>query len=369
VLNIIMSYRRYLRTKHDQSEECPLPSSIAGQIDVDYKEESRTIDVTWNISDYLERESQVFIETNGFKTPAPYDEFVWKLKVYPIGKSFISLHLMLVSGPRKILVEYQFETVDTPFGRMYKTSQVHSKEFAAGKEHAVFCLDFEPRQLPYSGRTPGLVIKATIKICDFTSPLSEDDLAAAKEELFQGYQVLYESQKYADITFEVEGRELKAHKVILAARSPVLAAMFESNLAESQKNYVCVTDVDFRVMQAVLRFIYTGDVVNRSGLDKPTLDMDAAIKLYEAADKYDLPTLSKAMEEFVMYNLDKEFAIRALIAAHLHNSVKLKRTCIKYVSDRNEQDFEDWSDLNHFPAIIDEIDDEKLAKQLDKVQV
>ncbi|VDM36143.1 unnamed protein product [Hydatigera taeniaeformis] len=73
-------------------------------------------------------------------------------------------------------------------------------------------------------------------------------------------------------------RQFKAHKAILAARSPVFAAMFEHGMTESRANRVNITDVEPDILGEVLRFIYTGRVV---GLDNPVM----AQELLAAADK------------------------------------------------------------------------------------
>lgn len=73
-------------------------------------------------------------------------------------------------------------------------------------------------------------------------------------------------------------RTFKAHKAILAARSPVFAAMFEHAMEESRANRVEITDVEPDTLAEVLRFIYTGRVVD---LDNPNSAQD----LLAAADK------------------------------------------------------------------------------------
>lgn len=52
---------------------------------------------------------------------------------------------------------------------------------------------------------------------------------------------------------EDEGREWRAHKAILAARSPVFAAMFKHDMAEKKNNRVTVGGVDGDVFDQVLR--------------------------------------------------------------------------------------------------------------------
>jgi len=69
------------------------------------------------------------------------------------------------------------------------------------------------------------------------------------------------------------GTEFEAHKAVLAARSPVFAAMFEHEMEERKKNRVEITDVDVEVLREMLRFIYTG---KSNALDKMADDLLAA---------------------------------------------------------------------------------------------
>jgi len=84
---------------------------------------------------------------------------------------------------------------------------------------------------------------------------------------------LFESQKFSDVILSVNGREFFAHKAILAARSPVFAAMFEHEMEEKKQNRVEITDMDHDVLREMLRFIYTGKAPN---LEKMADDLLAA---------------------------------------------------------------------------------------------
>uniref|UniRef100_A0A8C9LCE3 BTB domain-containing protein n=1 Tax=Pavo cristatus TaxID=9049 RepID=A0A8C9LCE3_PAVCR len=87
---------------------------------------------------------------------------------------------------------------------------------------------------------------------------------------------LWETTRFTDCSFYVGGQEFKAHKSVLAARSPVFNAMFEHEMEESKKNRVEINDVDPEVFKEMMRFIYTGKAPN---LEK------MADNLLAAADK------------------------------------------------------------------------------------
>eukprot|EP00063_Salmo_salar_P065676 XP_014040511.1 PREDICTED: speckle-type POZ protein-like A [Salmo salar] len=87
---------------------------------------------------------------------------------------------------------------------------------------------------------------------------------------------LWQCSRFTDCSLYVGGQEFKAHKSILAARSPVFNAMFEHEMEESKKNRVDISDVEPDVFKEMMGFIYTGKAPN---LDK------MADNLLAAADK------------------------------------------------------------------------------------
>lgn len=310
-----------------------------------------------------------YVDSDLFCGPAPFDVFKWKMRVYPIGKSFISPHLVLVEGPRRIKVCFSFKTIDTPFGKLKKRSEVNSKDFAAksfateGYEFAVYCIDFEPRLLHMSSRTPGLTIQVKIAINDFEETFNVKQIESNNIALLAAMATMYEDKRYTDIEFEVNSRILSAHKAVLAARSPVFAAMFDF---DGKKNRVQITDVEYEVMDAILAFVYTGrSNLNRSskskstkGKERPSGDLiEFAIKLYEAADKYALLSLIAACEDFVTYNISKESVVRALLAGHFHNSKQIKDTCFKFMAmcDDMRRDLSDFEELDQFDELTQEM--------------
>ena len=87
---------------------------------------------------------------------------------------------------------------------------------------------------------------------------------------------LLDSDTFSDVTLCTRGREFKAHKAILSARSPVFGAMFEHEMEESRKGRVEISDIDPDVFHEMLKFVYTGSTPQLQGM---------ADDLLAAADK------------------------------------------------------------------------------------
>ena len=93
----------------------------------------------------------------------------------------------------------------------------------------------------------------------------------------QSFINFFQSGQFSDVTLVVGEKEFKAHRLILAARSVVFAAMFyHENTKEMQEGKVIITDIDEDVFSELLRFMYTGKV--------SVLDF-CAVELFVAADK------------------------------------------------------------------------------------
>lgn len=120
-----------------------------------------------------------------------------------------------------------------------------------------------------------LVFKVTAHICRYnvsgvqpTRVLSPPPVRAptveSDQRMISDFDALFASRKHADVTFDIvhsdgtAGIKLPAHKAILAARSPVFAAMFEHKMKEHTERRVEISDIDVKVFEVMLHHIYTG---------------------------------------------------------------------------------------------------------------
>ncbi|CAH8566772.1 unnamed protein product [Heterobilharzia americana] len=117
-------------------------------------------------------------------------------------------------------------------------------------------------------------------------------------------------------------RQFEAHKAILAARSPVFAAMFGHGMEESRANRVEITDMEPDTVAEILRYIYTGQVV---GMDR------LAHELLAAADKYQLERLKTMCEEALVESLSVENACDIFGLADMHNAEQLKVHTLEFI--------------------------------------
>ncbi|KAL7298479.1 hypothetical protein TKK_0008263 [Trichogramma kaykai] len=116
---------------------------------------------------------------------------------------------------------------------------------------------------------------------------------------------------------------IPAHRVVLAAASPVFKAMFSHDMLENKTQSVNITDVDYDVAVEMLRFIYTGSVEND--------EIPLIIELLAAADKYQLEELQNKCEEILSRNLSTKNVVDILKAADKCSMKNLKKNAIEFM--------------------------------------
>lgn len=145
----------------------------------------------------------------------------------------------------------------------------------------------------------------------------------ATNNLICDFNALYENKLHADFKFILKGKTFLVHKSILAARSPVFAAMFRHQTKEAQEQKAEIIDFDANVFEEMLRFIYTGRAPNIEKLVE---------KLLAISDKYCIKDLKLFCSHIIFKNLCPENAIETLILADNFNDTDLINKVINYFS-------------------------------------
>jgi len=123
------------------------------------------------------------------------------------------------------------------------------------------------------------------------------------------------NQVLTDVTLKVKDKEFKAHKLILAAASPVFDAMFKEGTREHQESCVNILDIDSDVFDVFLRYLYSGQV---DQLDEMVSDLLAA------ADKYDVQSLREICFHHMVKNISVDTAVDMLALADRYNVETIK---------------------------------------------
>ncbi|XP_073841539.1 speckle-type POZ protein-like [Musca autumnalis] len=133
---------------------------------------------------------------------------------------------------------------------------------------------------------------------------------------------IFASKEFSDVILVAQdGIELKAHKLVLCARSPVFAAMFRNNFEESKTNRIKIDDMDAEVIEEMLKFLYTGGDISEK----------FAEELFVAANKYSLLYLQTMCENILINTMKVPTVADILLLADRHTNDRLKTKAVDFI--------------------------------------
>lgn len=132
------------------------------------------------------------------------------------------------------------------------------------------------------------------------------------------------NKKFSDVIFAVGGEKFYAHKILLAKKSPVFAALFDQQIIIQNINRVIyVDDTESEVFKVLLHYIYTdkNDYINNDII---------AQKLFIVALKYKITELTDICEKKLCDSLSINNAVEILNFTDKYNAQLLKNAALDY---------------------------------------
>ncbi|CAO2209714.1 unnamed protein product [Urochloa humidicola] len=183
--------------------------------------------------------------------------------------------------------------------------------------------------------------------------LPEDDHRATRilvprSDMLDQLGEALETGEGADVTFSVEGELFPAHRVVLAARSPVFRAELYGEMRENgaAAQAIVIDEMRTATFRALLRYIYTdaspAAIITSTGDNQDEGDDDddgseddvigVVSELLTAADRYDVRRLKLICERVLCRRLDVENVADTLALADRHHCDTLKDDCIEFMT-------------------------------------
>ena len=172
-----------------------------------------------------------------------------------------------------------------------------------------------------------VTLECEIKVWLLDKPvhINKEPLSLSSKSDFNLVKSMEEARQndlFTDVTLVADGKEFKAHKVVLASQSQFFKTRFASRWSGSAGDKVEMTDISASIMEAILSYMYTGTVTD---IDK------IAYQLLPVAEEYALVSLRGICEETLAKSLTISSAIDVLIHADAHNIVDLKKACMDFI--------------------------------------
>ncbi len=144
------------------------------------------------------------------------------------------------------------------------------------------------------------------------------------------FSELFNSHKFSDVEFLVEGRGIPAHKIVLSMASPYFEHMFTDGMRESRAPQVQIPDKSHKIFLKVLQSCYQSRV--------EFADYDEAVQLLLAADQYLLTKLRRMCELYIGTTISEDNVFELLEFSTAFNFAELKRAALRWILNN-------WDDL------------------------
>ncbi|XP_010905245.1 BTB/POZ and MATH domain-containing protein 2 isoform X2 [Elaeis guineensis] len=277
--------------------------------------------------------------------------YEWAIYFYPDGKSvddaaaYVSLFIALASEGTDVRALFELTLLDQSGKEQHK---VHS--------HFGRTLEGGPYTLKYRGSMWGykrFFKRTSLETSDY---LKDDCLSVScsvgvvrsrtegpkiytipvpPSNIAQHFGQLLESGKGTDVAFEVDGEIFAAHKLVLAARSPVFRAQLFGPMKDRNMQCIKVEDMEATVFKALLHFIYWDslpDMEELTGLNTKWASTLMAQHLLAAADRYALERLKSLCEVKLCEDVAINTVATTLALAEQHHCFQLKAVCLKFIA-------------------------------------
>jgi len=161
-----------------------------------------------------------------------------------------------------------------------------------------------------------------------------------------------------DIVMRVGRKCVSAHKAVLGEHSRVIAAMMRANPRFSELE---IEDVSLAAVKEFKIFCYTGEVPNVAALGE---------ELLLFCDSYDIDTMARAVDAFLVRALIVGTVVRTLLLADCHKRQDLRNRCIAFVQANHAAVYqtESWKKLKEFSTelyeeVVEKVSQAALAKE------
>ena len=147
------------------------------------------------------------------------------------------------------------------------------------------------------------------------------DHSAHPSEAFVQMHHMREESKLCDVVLEVEGCEINAHRLVLAASSTYFYSMFVRDMLESRQERITLQGVDPEAMKLLVEFAYS------TKLEITTGNVQS---LMTAASLFNFPAVFEATSKYLTKQLHPSNCLGIRAFARTHGSTELVDTASAY---------------------------------------
>ncbi|KAF7067602.1 hypothetical protein CFC21_073470 [Triticum aestivum] len=300
----------------------------------------------------------------------------WHVEYYPNGQGseyidYIGLFLAwddTVDKAETLNAKFKFSLLDQ-HGKPVPSYTKTSKTIDFSVDKCVGCPRFMKRvELEESEhlKDDSFTIKLDVTIMSECHTQQTPSVLVPPSDMHLHFGDLLSSKAGVDVEFVVGGETFSAHRLVLAARSPVFRAELFGLMKEgATTGAIRIHDIKAEVFNALLTFIYTDALPAMDQQEESAM----AQHLLVAADRYALERLKLICEDKLCNCIDTSSVATILALAEQHHCHELKVACLVFLSSPNNLDAAIESEGFEFltkscPGVIKDLLKSKVAPSL-----
>ncbi|XP_068729468.1 kelch-like protein 3 isoform X2 [Montipora capricornis] len=161
-------------------------------------------------------------------------------------------------------------------------------------------------------------------MADLSQPMPSDPSKHC-QELIDRLDALRRKESFFDVTVSIKDKEIKAHRLVLAAASPFFLSLLVSDMREGKEQFIRIEleEATGSVMEEVFKYIYTGNVA---------VTKENAYDLLAAADYLLLPGLKTLTCDFLEENITIENCIFNYYFADKYRCLELMEESCEFIN-------------------------------------
>lgn len=277
----------------------------------------------------------------------------WSIRFYPNGHAgedgnngFICVYLELMTekSTGEVQVAYDIRLVDQLTGESKVWFNPVTLRAFTGQTSAWGARTFIRRtELEASTylREDRIVIECNVTVIvpklESKTQLTTCEIQAPPSDLSVDFGKLLKTEEGADVVFKVQEESFRAHRIVLAARSPVFKAELYGPFGDKNRRVILVEDMHPDVFRALLHFIYTDSLPAMDGVDGGE-SKEMIKNLLVAADRYGVERMKLVCASMLSKRLDADSVSATLALADQYNCSELRGACIRYIISSNSMD-------------------------------
>ncbi|XP_037419083.1 BTB/POZ and MATH domain-containing protein 1-like [Triticum dicoccoides] len=156
-----------------------------------------------------------------------------------------------------------------------------------------------------------------------------------------------------DVSLAVDGETFRAHRLVLAARSPVFKAMLFGSMMEATTTSsapIVLHEITPAILGAMLRFMYTDAWPEDNEHVGHSSSIEMLQDLLAAADRYALDRLKLMCVRKLWDNMSIHTVVSILVYADTYGCAELKKKCLDFCA--RKENFKQVASTDGYPLFV-----------------